>query len=163
MLKWIDSAGGPLIVTERRSLAHWNGSDNEDYASACSVDGYAGVIMKNQYPVLVLGDAPNSTAIFNLGDSTVVLVRWLYAETESDVMAHLAKIEEREFNNPNESVEIEWGNDELLLFDSALPGDEADNESLQFRLVPGRYKVDTIEFKPDKNTFLILHRFTKAL
>ena len=96
-LKWIVSAGGPLLLMEIKSLPHWHGifggqSDvgkTTDYARACEVDDYVGLIGVNDSQGLVLGEEPMHTSWFPISDSEGIVVRWVWADDEQQVEAVL--------------------------------------------------------------------------
>jgi hypothetical protein len=56
-------------------------------------------------------------------------------------------------------VKMHFSNGKLILFDSACEGTNLD-EKLQIELSKGWYEVETLLYEPDKQTSLILHRFS---
>src|SRR5689334_6022814 len=67
-MRWIASAGGPLVLLPKLLQPRWQGTGGvpSDYEVACGVEGYAGVIEKAGWRILVLGDEPLQTAVSRL-------------------------------------------------------------------------------------------------
>jgi len=77
------------------------GTPATDYDRACDVEGYLGLLDIGAGHGLVLGDDPNATAwqaYANSGDGEEVvggiLIRWVYANSEADVMAAIDNLPE---------------------------------------------------------------------
>jgi len=112
-LKWIDSAGGPLILISDKSYNMWSGilkrssyldkkiedaddflnADEADYGKACLVQDYLGIVDIGSDFVLVLGNEPLLTTVFRSGDNRVVIARWYYGEDEELVDNYLKTID----------------------------------------------------------------------
>src|SRR3954470_17851595 len=98
VLKWVNSGGGPLICAPPSAAAKWRGSRctsirnaRSDYARACDVLDYLGVIPCGVLDVLVLGDEPLPSA-FGVAGGELVIVRWvacISAEQANDAIAML--------------------------------------------------------------------------
>ena len=58
-----------------------------------------------------------------------------------------------------ENINIHIAEPYWYMFDSAYPGYLGLERCLPFTLVTGDWCVKTFEFKPDKNTFLLVHEF----
>tara|TARA_R110002072_G_scaffold33030_9_gene100250 strand:+ start:2604 stop:3092 length:489 start_codon:yes stop_codon:yes gene_type:complete len=157
-MEWISSEGGPLILISRSSLAYWKGVNSDDYDRACAIDDYAGVISVSDSQGLVFGDEPCETAIYYSESIGVLIVRWQWAEGESSVQNIIDTLTEEDFKNSEEEIEYKSNDGSLLLFDSVLPGDEA--EGLDVNLSESNYLVTTICHAPNDETSLILHRLT---
>jgi hypothetical protein len=108
---------------------------------------------------LVLGDRPLITGVWKNALGQIVIWRISYAEEEDDIPAMLASLAEKSFERPLASIEFSFGSPNVLIFDSVLPGNEAQSNSVSFEVVPGRYQVTTHVVRPAPNTELVLHRF----
>ena len=166
-MKWVSSAGGPLILFPADRLSNWQGAFNKgnalsDYDRACSIVDFIGTLQVGSSTALILNDEPLQTAWCQLNDTCHgYLVRWVYAESESAVVAFLEHL-------PNSTFSLSTTfflptAKTCLLFDSALTGDalrENDYLSIDFSLV--KYEVVTEQFQPDSKTSLLVHKFAVA-
>lgn len=163
-LKWLESAGGPLLLLEEHLLESWSGVFSEpsqtpftDYDRACAVNDYIGIIAVDSGFGIVLGEEPFSTAWFQFAETkNSLLVRWVFAENESAVTDALANLQSAAWKKTG--VKIQFSGDRLILFDSACNGSNI-NESLEIEIPKGWYAVETFHYKPNEKTSLILHRF----
>lgn len=129
-----------------------------DYDRACDL-GEIGILPVGSGEGLVLGDEPLSTAWWPLTDQRGgMLVRWVYAESDEDVVRALRSLSGELFPSTALSFSVDDGM--LVLFDSAMPGREIATATLDIRLSPGRYKIATARYAPDSETSLVLHRVT---
>jgi hypothetical protein len=88
-----------------------------------------------------------------------ILVRWINAESEQDVLRSLEDVPSEIWTAEQFSLSI--GSAPLYLFDSAYSGAELDAaDPLLIRLPSGDYSVFTARHTPDEETDLILHRLT---
>ena len=182
-LAWVQSEGGPLLLLPERHLTQWEGvrppsggrvveavfrwgdpsAPATDYDRAADVDDWVAVLPVGQGEGLVLNDFPAMTAWWpELPGERGLLVRWLVAESEADVIRHLARVPEEIWSD--DRVALVTDNERLYLFDSALAGrevmSEGDAESLVICLRPGRFSVLTAHYMPDERTRLMLHRLS---
>ncbi|NQU24810.1 MAG: hypothetical protein HQ567_26300 [Candidatus Nealsonbacteria bacterium] len=177
VMRWISSEGGPLLLLDERSLDRWGGVVDEitgtpnneswspggkctDYDRACRINEYLGRIPVGDAEALVLGDLPMQTAWIPGGHrDDGVLVRWMFAESEEEVVDSLRIIPggifRREFLFRVEGPK-------LLLFDSGLAGRNVKSrpeEYLSIELEPGLYQIETAVYEPDEKTCMVVHRF----
>src|SRR3954451_21569587 len=88
-MRWISSAGGPLIALPGAAAPLWRGEDpgSGHYEAGCEIE-YAGLIdlpvSGTRYPVLILWDEPLSTTY--LAERGAIL-QWRYADAEDDLLA----------------------------------------------------------------------------
>ncbi len=154
VMKWIDSRGGPLILLASNQLLHWNGIDG-DYDRACAVDGWIGVLSVGAGQALVLNDEPLSTTQW-LVAGRQLLVCCGYARDELSVAQHLERAGTLDFPHP--STVVDFGHRSVVLFDAVVTGSELDDEEvLRMKLPNQRCEVRTLDWKPDEETWLILH------
>jgi hypothetical protein len=177
-MRWISSAGGPLIILEERLLQEWNGIEtpfgfeadaevsDTDYGRACQCTGYLDLLIVGRGQAVVVGDVPTETSwvtpIDSKSRSGGMLVCWGYAEGELEIEKQLATVSARMFPAP----ELRWSveSSQLLLFDSALSGlpvAQKPDEYIRIDLSPGIYDIATLHYRPDPATSLILHQFMK--
>jgi hypothetical protein len=164
-MKWISSAGGPLIVLPDSLRPQWRGVKQgggiaaSDYELACGVDGYVGVIRKAGQEILVLGDEPLQTAVAWLGGRPC-LVRWAFAPSAEYAESVLADIDPGLLQGPLESTEVHFTSAPLVVMDSGDAGEEVD-ELLHFEVEPGNYSVRVYHLAPSVDTKFLIHEFAQ--
>ena len=180
-LKLVNSGGGPLIVVSVEIAHHWRGDGGlglpngdlsmvwetvrkqTDYGRACGIADYLGVLEVGPGECLVLGDEPMLTTILPTNGG-VLIVRWMYAESEEEVLRSVRFVPEDAWEATPHQVNV--GSGALILFDSAYPGDDlpttcADGANVPWMKVAvpmGIYEVHTADYQPNDSTRLILHR-----
>ncbi|MDT5268358.1 MAG: hypothetical protein QOH49_544 [Acidobacteriota bacterium] len=168
-LTWVNSAGGPLVLLEEHLLPEWRGHDGStaqehegrtDYERACDVDDYLGLVEVGSGRALVLGDEPMQTTWCPSPEgSGVVLLRWQWADSEAAVIDAAGDMPEESWESTG--LIFQTSGRDLVLFDSAYPGDEP-GERLTIQLARGQYGIDTAHYRPDAETSLVLHRLVGA-
>ena len=93
-------------------------------------------------------------------EAGVLLVRWVQAPSEREILGHLESL--RLDDEPGPAATIEARPGPLLLFDSACPGYEVEDDKLVIDLHPGQYLAYLTECNPDEETSLILIRLTRV-
>jgi hypothetical protein len=184
-LKWIESAGGPLILISATSYNLWSGilkrssyldgkveeaddfldADESDYGKACAVQDYLGVITVGNDTALVFGDEPMLTTVFYSADDKVVVARWFYGEDEQSFDNYLKTIDLNLIDNWEFSLTVNLSSDEQYLFDSASDASMLDKENGEFLILnikQGEYKIWTSIYEPDDKTKLMLHKLDTA-
>lgn len=161
-MRWISSAGGPLVLIPKVLRSQWRGTRGvpSDYEMACGVEGYVGVIEKAGSQVLVLGDEPLQTAISSVNGKPC-LVRWVYAPSPDAAESSVAAMEPVHLGAPVESVVIRIANSPLVLMDAGAPG-EYPGDTLELALAPGAYRVQVHEFAPGQDTKFLVHAFEQC-
>ncbi len=180
-LRWIHSAGGPLILISESSYKLWSGilkrssyldkkiedaddfldADEADYGKACLIQDYLGLINVGDDAVLVLGDEPLLTTIYNSADAKVVIARWYYGEDEQLVESYLNTIDLNSIDNWEFALILNLSSDKQYLFDSACSAsmlDKGNNEFMTINIKPGEYKIWTSIYEPEEKTKLIIHK-----
>lgn len=173
---WIDSSGGPLLLLPAGLLESWQGIDAPegrvihtesqwdpdgpatDYDRACDVEGYLGKIDVGGGHALVLGDEPMATTFLET-DEGGILVRWFQADSEEELLTAV-----RNLDSPPETEEadfLQWTEGPLLLFDSACPGAEVEEDRLVVDLPPGTYLVDAGRVELNETTAAVLVVLTR--
>lgn len=164
-VEWIESAGGPLLLAPRSSLKDWHGigdsgcSDAQsDYARACGIEDEIGVILVGNQSALVLGDEPDRTALIPVqATPEVLMVRWRWAASEESLLSGLLAAHTAGALQFTSSDQLPTSSGEYVLFDSACSGAQLDRY-LSVSLRAGSYLVETTSFKPDRETFALVHR-----
>ncbi len=173
-MEWITSDGGPLICLGHSAIDSWKGIDGlgeprlvaegyrNDYERACGIRDYLGLIPVSGSFGIVLGEAPLDTTIMTSSNGAPLIVRVFYSEPEADIrgLVDFATVPEK--INEVESVTTVVTDSYWYVFDSAYPGYLGLKRCLSFRLPIGRVCIKTFEYKPNSETFLLLHRFLWA-
>lgn len=163
--EWIESGGGPLILMPSGLLSRWRGTPMSaqdaiagDYARATEVREYIGKISVGSGEALVLGGEPLPASIGPLGEEELVIIRWIQAKDDqsADTAVDIASAA----SCVPEGFLFENVGEDLVLFDSAFPGNDA-REVLRTRLQEGTYVVGTAEVRPDSETHLLVHKLER--
>jgi hypothetical protein len=186
-LRWIQSNGGPLLLVPGEIVLSWEGiappadgrhieaqfrwhgqdSPATDYDRACDVKEYVGLLSIGTGHGLVLGDEPHSTAWQASAtsgesddDTCGVLIRWVYANSEAEVMEALKHVPETAWRA--DGLLLSVCRELLYLLDAAYAGRELKGDNhVTIHLPPGRYSIATAEYEPDSQMSLLLHRLTR--
>jgi len=186
-LRWLESNGGPLLLVPGEHLPSWEGTEPPsdgrqidaqfrwngqdapatDYDRACDVQGYLGLLDIGAGQGIVLGDEPLGTAwqasaVAGESDDATsgILIRWVYATSEAEVMEALTHVPETAWRD--DGLLLSVGREPLYLLDAAYAGSELEGDNhLTIELLPGRYSMATAEYEPDSHTSLLLHRLTR--
>jgi Immunity protein 21 len=116
---------------------------------------------------LVLGDELMQTTMLPTNDGGLI-VRWMYAESEEEVLRAARSVPEDVWEETQHRISV--GNDGLLIFDSACPGDDLPSicgegpevSWIKVSIPSGTYEVDAADYEPDESTRLILHRLSRG-
>jgi hypothetical protein len=162
-MKWIESVGGPLILIPQSVLSEWHGASLEtsmagdDYQRACAISSYVGEIPVGGGTGLVLGDAPDRTAVI-ASEFGPALLRWGCADSEEAILeAVRTNLGRAEVIG---ELEHQVGEPTHLLIDSAFSGTDF-AESLELRLAMGTYRVMTRRHTKPRVEYLA-HVFQKC-
>jgi hypothetical protein len=170
----IESLGGPLICMERRLADQWRGNEGlsatpdalmtgaqTDYDCASFLMGrrYLAVLRLAHGAALVLGDRPMITGSWKNRFDQVIIWRVSFADPDDDEQSLLTSLPEEAFSNPVETVEFSFNSQDIIIFDSVWPGNEAKLQFVQFEITSGRYLVSTHVVRPVPTMELVLHRF----
>lgn len=182
-LKWISSAGGPLILGDEKQIKMWSGifnrnkyinseiieaedfldAEEADYGKACLVEDYLGLVEILNGKVLILGEEPLSTTSFVSNDNKRAFARWQYGEDEEFIDEHLQKLDFSKINNWQDPIFFEVKSNRQFLFDSALCfldlQQEEDEYYLELSIEKGNYIIWTAIYNPNNDTELIIHKF----
>ena len=165
-MKWIESNGGPLVLAPMSNIKKWLGIDGDsgfgsdtDYSAACDVHEYFDILKGRDYRVAVLGDEPDSTGVLKRSEAEIIIIRWRYANDESDLPKYTKSLRPEDFIGADCIDEV-FSHEQHILMESALPF--ADNEDyISFQLASGDYSICTKLFNPDVETCFLAHRLAK--
>lgn len=162
-LKWIGSYGGPFLLLEEQLLNQWRGVHvknsqvlESDYDRACNIADYVGLVSVGSDFGIVLGDEPFMTIWYSPEPNNGLIVRWVYAENEASVIAALTNWQNIKWEETELKVHFQDG--KLVLFDAACEGIGL-SYKIEIEIPAGDYQIETCHYKPDAETYLILHRF----
>ncbi len=170
-MKWITSDGGPLICIGQSTVNSWRGIDGlgqygsklgayrNDYERACAIRDYVGIIPVSERFGIVLGDMPLETTVMMSPERSPLIVRAFYSEPNADIASMIASWRMEKRLKEVESVRVSNVEANWYMFDSAYPGYLGLEKCLTFTLPINTIIINTFEFKPDHNTFLLVHEF----
>jgi len=168
-VKWIRSAGGPLICVEDALASSWHGTDliaksdiahsETDYARACHVRDYLGTVEILGGSALILGDMPLETTVWRTSFGDTFIVRLFYMDPGTDVTRLLGLIDEEALSAPDESIIFRIKTGSMVLFDSAISGADEKKEAISFGVSTGTYRIVTKVINPDSRTSFLIHKF----
>ena len=173
--KWVDTSGGPHVLLSEELLDFWRGiegcrdpndpSDTSDYARACRVKTWLGVISCHTGEALVLcGDVGPVAWIADVHNGGGFLVQWIGVDDEASIRAVLSGAEiANVLADPRaEEVEFSTGASGVLrLFDSAEFGSKLRGDCETLRLVPGSYRVRAGYYKSN-SLMIVVRQMTRA-
>lgn len=154
-MDWITSAGGPLVLVPETMASQWHGIGNggSDYAAACAIDDYVGVIRWNGVDVLVLNDEPLATTCLTNG--LTVFLRWMYAPDENAIVKAAQEMAPH-FPKQQAGSAFDCQKATYILFDAGDPGPRI-FEKIEVKITPRSYVVETHVWKPNDDVGLIVH------
>jgi hypothetical protein len=166
-LLWFQSNGGPLLLLDQSWLPAWGGypdpavpfdAPGTDYARACAIEDALRLLTVGPGSGLVLGDEPLATAWWPATDwQGGVLIRWRWADDEAACRVALGRLTSLAWSDASLALPVPTGR--AVLFDAAYRGWYIE-ASLMLELAPGTYDVESVEYAPDEETALLLHRLT---
>ena len=154
-MHWITSAGGPLVLVPETIASQWHGVSNggSDYAAACAIDDYVGVIRWNGIDVLILNDEPLATTCLTNG--LTVFLRWVYAPDEDAIVKAIQNMAHH-FPKQQAGAAFDCQASTYALFDAGTPGQHI-SEKIEVEIAPGSYVVETHVWKPNEDVKLVVH------
>lgn len=158
-LDWLDD-GNLFLLLPDCLLEEWHGIDSSDYHQACAgAEQWLNLLPVGSGVGLVLGGDPGMTLVVPRDAGEALLVRWLYADDEEDLLAFALHGEaaappesELVFENPVE----QW-----RLFDAAA-NPKVDRYSWRRVTLPvGRVRARTAYVQSPRQA-AVVHRFSPA-
>lgn len=165
-MEWISSDGGPLIVIEENYLPIWRGASDSldgglaDYERVGEITDWLGFINVGAGTVLVLsGDDTATTWLESFTGSQSMLLRWIYANTEDEIINTAQSLFEKVKAETNS---VSWAiKCDLVLLAACEAGEDEMYPRLRIKIPSGNYKISTIEYE-DEQTSVICHCFRKT-
>jgi hypothetical protein len=160
-MKWISSAGGPLVFLPSSIRSKWRGIERQagdrqsDYDAACSPHGYVGAISRYGESILILNDEPMRTCVVRGQNNRIQFVRWVFAPSEDVMDQELKRLD------LTGAVELELmpslmlSEQQYWLIDAGDRGSQPRQREI-VELQPGKYDVRVVEHTPRKDTQLII-------
>ena len=184
-LKWIATAGGPLVLISDKSYKLWSGilkrssyvenrleeainfmdAEETDYGRACEIQDYLGVVDIGSDFALVFGDEPMLSTVQYTTDKKIIVARWVYADSEKFVDQILQALDTAKIDNWQLSLTFEFLSDKQYLFDAASNFRMIENDTenyLTVNIAQGRYTIWTSVYEPDDKTRLLIHKFERT-
>ncbi len=167
MLTWVESLGGPLLILPENLYGYWNGQDSEkndvsDYLRACDANDYLELIEVGEKFGLVLGGDPCPTTIFKSPITNhLIVARWIWAETDESAQKTLFSA--NFINCAGEDLNFDITSPKLFLLDPVYSCKEKHGILLEQEIDIGKYVIRTFDFKPDANTWFVIHIFLRAV
>ena len=138
-------------------------SDDEagdDYSRACAVGGYVGTIEGAGGQILVIGDLPNDLMVYRNTESEAILVKWVGADSDAQILEALDSDRDLPFVPGN--IRLELTVPELTIFDASCLLDEVGSNRLNLTLSPTIYTADVLNYEPNDRLMLQLIRLRPA-
>ena len=173
--QWCETLGGPHVLLSEESQFYWRGSegyrdhadpnDHSDYAKACRVDGWLGILDRDGYAVLVFGGDVGPVASYQDSDEDLVyFVQWLGVDHEDEILAALDDPDIQTIFSDVNSEEVSFitgKSGHLTLLDAAEQGREVRGESAKLKLLPGRYTVRA-GYLETETLIIVVRKFQKT-
>jgi hypothetical protein len=150
-MKWL-SPGGPLVLVATDMASAWEGATGEDYNLACTVRDFASLVRWKGTGVLVLGDEPLPTCVYE-DEQGSMFARWYYAPSDEDVNSALRGIRPH-LRTPIEDIEFEAQSENYILFDASESGREL-SDRIDVYSSRGRYALRSYLFRNGSVSLLI--------
>lgn len=124
-----------------------------DYERAGEIEDYVGILNVGEQRSLVLS-MPDQTSYILLNPREFLLVRWIGADSEEEVLNTLKEFDlKQSWIDTNLQIHFESG--ELVLFDSVYAGSEV-TDSLNINTDPGDYSISVLSYRPTDQIDLLL-------
>ncbi len=164
-LKWINSAGGPLMCASPAVGRMWRGTHGSsvggaesDYERACDQVDYVSAIACGSAQVLVLGDEPLQSA-FVVKSEGVLVVRWVSCVSSERAASAIAQLPSA-LPVIEEPTKFRLDDRGLIMFDPALDSiDPAVCASVDLK--PGVFTVTTEKYKSEGAYEFLVHRLLR--
>src|SRR5258706_13597929 len=101
--RWVDTGGGPHVLLPQELRANWRGTegwishfdplDVSDYARACRITDWLGVLTCGEAQTLVLSGDVGPIAWFPRTPEHGHLVQWIAADDEESIEAALSQVQ----------------------------------------------------------------------
>jgi len=160
--EWINSTGGPLVALEEECANEWTGiqGDPSDYEIACQTKDYVDIVRLHGSEVLVFGDEPLQTLVAH-SETSIFVVRWMWAESENDVFSEIEKIDQNIFDH-TKSINIRWKSQNIVLFDASSENYKEESY-IRFKVHSNTNQVSSVLWAPNDKMSLLIHKITPIM
>ena len=168
--QWIVSDGGPLICVEQTLAALWGGISaltvpiedlTSDYDRICQKFCFLFTVSLSRGQALALGEAKLDTAFWRSQTGELFIVQISTCEEHVDIGAVLDATRADDFENPRSTTIVSFASPDIVIFNSAASGAEAEGEWISTTVEPGSYRIITQWYERDPRCSLVLHRFDR--
>jgi hypothetical protein len=157
-LDWLDDGAVYLLLPDRL-LGEWHGVASSDYDRACAAsDDWLGLLPVGDGVGLVLGGDPGMILPVQGEGEDVVLVRWVYADDEHELVAFALGGEAVTRTEPDMVLDNQAGS--WRLFNAAAEPLAHATSSRRVAIPAGRVRVQTAYMEAGTNA-AIVHRFSR--
>ena len=157
--KWLDD-GDVHIMLPEPLVAAWHGIRASDCERACAAsDEWLSLVPVGDAVGIVLGGDPGMVMVVPDDRGEVVIIRWMAAEDEAELIAFALRGEDVVRSEPD--LELDNPVTSWRLFNAAADLPVDDHWSLRLTLPVGRVRVTTAYLESERNA-AIVHRFSKG-
>ena len=157
-LEWLDEGAVELLLPVGL-LGEWHGVDSSDYDRACAAsDNWLGQLSVGDGVGLILGGDPSMILVVQHADGVVVLVRWVFADDEHELVAFA--LGDGPVTQTEPDVLLDNHSEHWLLFSAAADPIAHDQPSRQVTMPVGWIRIRTTYMESENNA-AIVHRICK--
>ncbi|MEM0990533.1 MAG: Imm21 family immunity protein [Pseudomonadota bacterium] len=168
---WIETNGGPHLLVTEEALPEWRGiegwtelseDDPSDYARACRITDYMGLIPIGPHQALVFAGEVGGIAWLPTADGNGDFVQWLGVDDEADIAGALQDpiIEDLLSGQDAEHLTFTTSSSGVYrLIDAADRGDELLGQNAQIVIPPGAYDMRAT-YVDTETLILVVRRMT---
>lgn len=174
-MKTIQSEGGPLIGIDRTHLHRWTGIDGKefigeaspfatDYEAICSLTDHEPRCIFELKDMIASGFLivePWETAILDIDQNAIYIAQIICGEPDWTFDQITIEYFENAITHEDENFTFFTQSCSYILFDSAYPGKDIDNNYLSFDLDSGEYLMSSGFHESDDGTELTLIKIRK--
>ena len=156
---WLDD-GSLLMLLPKSLLGHWHGCATDDYDRACKVgDSWLSTLPVDGGVGILLGGDPGMALLIRDTSETLTLVRWHYADDESELIAFALRREAVAATEPDFVFENKFS--DWVMYDAAADPLADRPPTRSFDLPVALIRITTQFVKSDRNA-AIVHTFLLA-
>jgi hypothetical protein len=138
-----------------------SGGHTNDYSRACDGRGYVHVIDgAGGRQILVINDLPSDLMLYSNSNTEVILVKWVGANSDDQVLLALDKAGPLVFEDQN--IIFEVAEPQLGIFDSAFLFCDVGQNKISLNLSCGSYRVGVLNFEPNDELILQIFRIAQT-
>ena len=167
----------PLVAMDETLLPYWGGVDNlggvegtgddnwmlglpSDYGRVCAIKDLGikqtAVLKVKDGDALVLDGEAVDTVVGRTPSGNAFIARIYSVQDDASLPTHLNAITDDDFA-AGKSTHFAVSTTRLHLFEAGSAGSRSRHNEIVIDAKPGRYRVATANYKPDSETWLLLH------